>query len=715
MQGTARHPREVDGVVPNSNNTTPMENSHMQSHRVSSRPQLTTIVLATLLAVGVLVPAVGYAEADAGSAAVSVVSTPEEMTASVPADVSAVTSEVIDPGTVSADKLQDLGMSSEEAANAVEASTEDGARAIAGALDRGNAAEATVLEDDTVLVDYPFALKRIAVRGVVAEKDTEGSAAAAYDEGTGYTIMTYGSMDAAAEAYDRLASKYGSQSVFVDAKAKIADSSSDYTGWGVGPDYMNLSQAKESIKSGGTVTIAVLDTGCRTTHEAFSGVTFSPDSCSIIGSTSGAGATPGHSYDDGNGHGTYISTIIASGTPSNVQLLQIRVANAKGEASFWDLYYGLVYASKHGARIYNLSIGQSFRQDGTGALSQKYLDVVKAFDAEMKSITEAGGLVITAAGNAKSRDESGKFSYLTMEKYYSYPATSQYALSVGALTKQQTSDGSAGSVLPDGTYSYYGSSLDLAAPGTGILGGYRTSDTGTYMGSGTSMAAAYVSALAADLMLTNPNATGADVAYAMEHAYCKDVTSGAAASGWDKYSGYGMPYYTDGATVGARPAGAPLGHNASADELAAQGAGTKTVGLYRCYDPSTGEHLYTTHPEEVSHLKGLGWNWETQQTMTLPASGTPVWRLFDPVNGDHHYTSDSNECRVLTTERGWVYDFGGQPAFYSAGSDQAPVYRIYNTRAPRFGHLFTLDGNERSHWLAAGGWDDEGIAWYALK
>ena len=56
--------------------------------------------------------------------------------------------------------------------------------------------------------------------------------------------------------------------------------------------------------------------------------------------------------------------------------------------------------------------------------------------------------------------------------------------------------------------------------------------------------------------------------------------------------------------------------------------------LYRCYNPSTGEHLYTTHAEEVAHLEAYGWNWENQQTMTLPSSGTPVWRLVNTANDD---------------------------------------------------------------------------------
>ena len=61
--------------------------------------------------------------------------------------------------------------------------------------------------------------------------------------------------------------------------------------------------------------------------------------------------------------------------------------------------------------------------------------------------------------------------------------------------------------------------------------------------------------------------------------------------------------------------------------------------LYRCYNPASGEHLYTTHQEEVDHLVGVGWNWERDQTRSLPSSGTPVWRVYNPATQDPHYTS----------------------------------------------------------------------------
>ena len=150
-----------------------------------------------------------------------------------------------------------------------------------------------------------------------------------------------------------------------------------------------------------------------------------------------------------------------------------------------------------------------------------------------------------------------------------------------------------------------------------------------------------------------------------------------------------------------------------------QPAEVKTTSLHRLYNTKTGEHLYTADEHEVQVLTTTTDEWtdEKDQTTALPASsGTPVWRLFDPKNGDHHYTADAHEVQVLTTEQGWVFDFDGKPAFYSGDqSTGKPVYRLYDTMAPRFGHLFTSDTYEKSVLLSAGNWNDEDIAWYTAK
>ncbi len=121
-----------------------------------------------------------------------------------------------------------------------------------------------------------------------------------------------------------------------------------------------------------------------------------------------------------------------------------------------------------------------------------------------------------------------------------------------------------------------------------------------------------------------------------------------------------------------------------------------SVAVYRLYNEQNGEHLFTTHLEEVatlafgSHgpvedwkLEGIAWS--------APKEGTPVYRLYNPNLTNHLYTSDLNEIRVLTTEQGWQMDFDGVPVFYSGGG--IAIYRLYNEGLSGM-HHFTTDANE---------------------
>ncbi len=135
-----------------------------------------------------------------------------------------------------------------------------------------------------------------------------------------------------------------------------------------------------------------------------------------------------------------------------------------------------------------------------------------------------------------------------------------------------------------------------------------------------------------------------------------------------------------------------------------------TVPIYRLYNNQTGEHLYTPAAEEVSALvnggwtnEGVGWN--------APRGGKPIYRLYNPALADHLYTSDDNEVRELTTSRGWIADFGGDPIFYSTDSG-TPIYRLYNGQSQR--HLLTRDAHEYSE-LPSRGWTPEGVSLYGLS
>ena len=74
--------------------------------------------------------------------------------------------------------------------------------------------------------------------------------------------------------------------------------------------------------------------------------------------------------------------------------------------------------------------------------------------------------------------------------------------------------------------------------------------------------------------------------------------------------------------------------------------------IYRLYQPSTGEHLYTTDINEKNVLYGQhGWGYEGV-AWYAPNAGTAVYRLYNPGLKRHLYTSDLNEVQVLTSRHG---------------------------------------------------------------
>ncbi len=138
------------------------------------------------------------------------------------------------------------------------------------------------------------------------------------------------------------------------------------------------------------------------------------------------------------------------------------------------------------------------------------------------------------------------------------------------------------------------------------------------------------------------------------------------------------------------------------------------VAVYRLYNETNGEHLFTTHLEEVVSLSfgyyepAKGWKLEGI-AWSAPKEGTPVYRLYQPGFDNHLYTTDKNEINVLTTEYGWQMDFEGSPVFYSGGT--TAIYRVYNKGLSGM-HHYTTDANEYRV-LPEYGWAQEQIAFYA--
>lgn len=133
----------------------------------------------------------------------------------------------------------------------------------------------------------------------------------------------------------------------------------------------------------------------------------------------------------------------------------------------------------------------------------------------------------------------------------------------------------------------------------------------------------------------------------------------------------------------------------------------KTYGMYRLYNPNTGEHFYTRSSNERDWLVPKGWRYEGIAWKAPAESGTPVYRLYNPNTGDHHYTPSEAE-RDWLVPKGWRYE---GISWNSDNNQTIPIYRLYNPNSWTAIHHYTASESERDH-LVSLGWCDEGVGWY---
>lgn len=131
--------------------------------------------------------------------------------------------------------------------------------------------------------------------------------------------------------------------------------------------------------------------------------------------------------------------------------------------------------------------------------------------------------------------------------------------------------------------------------------------------------------------------------------------------------------------------------------------------VYRFYIPQTYSHFWTTDVNERDNMINAGYDYEgVAWYSSSNTSDLPVYRLYAPSINQHLYTTDVNEKNNLVASGGWNDE--GISQYVSLTANSQPVYRLY---APSLGvHLFTADTTERSRLLSSGNWNDEGVAWY---
>src|SRR5438445_2225572 len=236
-------------------------------------------------------------------------------------------------------------------------------------------------------------------------------------------------------------------------------------GWSVYPG---------SYTTGNAATIGVVDTGVDSTHPDLSdGRVLTALGANCV-SASGA-CSPSAALDD-NGHGTHVAGIAAAatnnaigvaGTAFGAQIIPVKVLGSNAQGTYAAIANGILWAADHGARAVNLSLGGS-------SYSQTLCDAVT-------QAISGGAIVVASAGNGSTSAAN-------------YPAACPGAVGVAAT---DSSDHAA-------SFSNYGSpDVFLSAPGVSIYSTYLNGSYATM--SGTSMAAPFVSGLAALLLGQQPS------------------------------------------------------------------------------------------------------------------------------------------------------------------------------------------------------------------
>jgi subtilisin family serine protease len=247
-------------------------------------------------------------------------------------------------------------------------------------------------------------------------------------------------------------------------------------------------EAWEVTPGSSRVIVAVIDTGVDYTHPDLRDNILRGATGDVVGwDFVNEDANP---MDD-NSHGTHVAGTIGAvgnngvgviGVCPAVRIMPVKFLGADGSGSTSNAVLAIDFAVEHGARILNCSWGG-------GGVSDLLLEAIQR-------AKDAGVLVVAAAGNeGRNNDENP-----------SYPANyNQFSDNVLSIAATDSRDALAG-------FSNYGrDTIDLCAPGVGIVSTLPRNSYGSY--SGTSMATPHVSGAAALLLSRYPELSVAELRY----------------------------------------------------------------------------------------------------------------------------------------------------------------------------------------------------------
>ena len=183
------------------------------------------------------------------------------------------------------------------------------------------------------------------------------------------------------------------------------------------------------------------------------------------------------------GHGTGVASVIAGsgrsipvhGIAPRVTVLPVRIANAHGTCPDARVAKGIVWATRHGADVINLSIGTTAEDISRRDLRLEH--------AAVRYAVRHGVTVVAGAGN-NGPDHTGRF----------YPAAFPEVIAVGGANMSGTAAAS---------FSNRGEWVDVVAPAMEVWNANTDGSLGT--ASGTSFASPAVAAMAALMLAVDPH------------------------------------------------------------------------------------------------------------------------------------------------------------------------------------------------------------------
>ncbi|SFL32551.1 Subtilase family protein [Paenibacillus sp. 1_12] len=208
---------------------------------------------------------------------------------------------------------------------------------------------------------------------------------------------------------------------------------------------------------------------------------------------------------DDVGHGTHVAGVIGAIVNNRLgvagmswynPIMPVKVLDQSGAGSTYAVAQGIIWATDHGAKVINMSLGN-------------YADANFLHDA-IRYAFDHDVVLIAASGNDNSEQPG-------------FPAAYPEVFAVAATDANRNK----------ASFSNYGDYIDVAAPGVNIASTYPHNQYAAL--SGTSMASPHVTALAALIRSVNPSLKNKEVMQIM-----RDTATDAGPAGKDKYFGYGI-------------------------------------------------------------------------------------------------------------------------------------------------------------------------------